>query len=274
MDNHKTELVHVEGRDVQRARMHPLVGAAMDRGAITDPATLRELLAVQRDWEAGEAKKAYTRALAALKADLPTVIAKDALVDFTSEKSGKRTTYRHTTLAAVMDAVTEPLTRHGFSLSWTPATSERSVRVTCRLTHTEGHHEEATLEAPPDGSGMKSPAQGIASTITLLSRYSALALLGIATRDMTEPAGEQQPTEPDLTEVDAAKNMRAAAAIVKAGRKREDAEQLVGRVVAQWTRADLRKIKAWLEPKSERQPSEDEQRQQDEDLRQAARENA
>lgn len=241
-DDHKQAIAHVEPQQLQR--MHPLVGAAMGK-ATFDPATLRELMVLQREWEAGEARKAYTRALAALKSDLPTVIAKDTLVDFTS-REGKRTTYRHASLAAVMDAVTEPLTKHGFSLAWTPAMGERAVKVTCRLTHTEGHFEEAVLEAPADNSGNKSPAQAIASTITLLSRYTALALLGIATRDMTEPTGE-----PDRsTLVDTDRNMRAARAVTKAGRKLEDAEAHIGRSVREWTGTDLTKLREWLPPKA------------------------
>lgn len=224
-------------------RMHPLVGAAMAKGQI-DPQTLRDLLAVQREWEAGEARKAYTRALAALKCDLPTVIRRDQVVDFTT-KNGQRTRYTHTSLAAVMDAITEPLTRHGFSLSWTPAIGERNVKVTCRLTHTEGHHEEATLEAPPDTSGLKSSAQAIASTVTLLQRYTALAILGIATADMPEATGRSaDPSEV----VDVQRNMRAAAWATKRGRTRAQAEEHLGKPVAEWTGADLEELRAWAEP--------------------------
>jgi len=97
-----------------------------------------------------------------------------------------------------LDSVTEPLTRHGFSLGWVPTTGDRGeVRVTCRLTHAEGHSEETTLVAPPDTSGLKNPAQAIASTITLLQRYTALSLLGIATADTTDPTPDEPPQRID-----------------------------------------------------------------------------
>lgn len=243
---HKATIVRAEPQEMQR--MHPLVGAAMAQGSI-DPATLRDLLAVQREWEAGEARKAYTRALAALKRDLPTVIERDAVVDFTN-RSGQRTFYRHATLAGVMDAITDPLTAHGFALGWTPAVDGHSIKVTCRLTHTEGHTEEATLAAPADTSGSKSPAQAIASTVTLLSRYTALALLGIATRDMPEPSGEGEratTTDEESGRVDADRNFKALRAIGKAGRTRAEAEALVGRPLPRWTVGDLAEIREWLE---------------------------
>lgn len=211
--------------------MHPLVSAAIQSGSL-DPATLKQLLDVQREWEAGEAKKEFARAMTALKRDLPTVIRRDQKVDFGTSKG--RTTYTHTSLAAAMEAVTGPLCAHGFAISWTPAVTDRgSVRVTCRLTHSGGHSEEATLEAPADTSGNKSPSQGVASTVTLLSRYTALALLGIATADMADPSA------PDLSTVDTRRNLRAAGRLVKAGLTRSDGEARLGKTVEQWTMSDL-----------------------------------
>lgn len=238
-------------------RMHPLVSAAMRSGALADPATLRELLAVQREWEAGEARKAYARALAALKRDLPTVIDRDSTVDFTS-KAGARTFYTHSSLAGVMDAITGPLTQHGFSLSWVTTSGERgSVRVTCRLTHSEGHQEDGcALEAPPDTSGSKSPAQAIASTITLLERYTALATLGIATKDMPEPAPRPDDAPKDVGDVvDPGKNLRAAKWLADRGIAREEVERRIGRPVSEWTAADLEAVRAFAKPPAETKPS-------------------
>lgn len=224
--------------------MHPLVKAALASGTL-EPATLREMLALQRDWEQGEAKKAFTRALVALKRDLPTVIQRDSTVDYTN-KSGMRTRFKHASLAAVMDAITEPMTAHGFSLAWTPSTDDKgsivTVRVTARLTHAEGHSEETTISAPADTSGNKNSAQAVASTITLLSRYAALALLGIATRDMKDP----EPSEPDPDRIDTARNLRAVGRLTKLGKKREDAEAFIGRPVAEWTAADLERLTQWV----------------------------
>lgn len=253
-DDHKTTIITAPTTAPER--MHPLVAMAM-RGGTLDPATLRDMLALQREWEAGEARKAYARALAALKRDLPTVIGKDSTVDFTGQ-SGKRTFYKHTSLAGVMDAITAPLTQHGFSLAWIPSTGERgAVRVACRLTHAEGHHEECSLEAPADTSGSKSPAQAVASTITLLSRYTALALLGIATADMNEPTGEKPP---DVGDVDAATNLRAAKWLADRGISREEVEKHIGRPVSGWTAADLVEVRAYAKTKDPKTARTDDER--------------
>lgn len=248
-DAHATTIMHAPAD--APLRMHPMVSAAMAAGSLAaDPTTLRELLAVQREWEAGEARKAYTRALAALKRDLPTVIAKDATVDYTGN-SGRRTRYTHASLAGVMEAVTEPLTRHGFSLAWEPGNGNAGeVSVTCRLTHSEGHSEACTLKAPADTSGQKSSAQAVMSTITLLSRYTALALLGIATKDMKEPppgdptSGEAEPA------IDTERNLRAAKKLADLGIPVADAERHIGRPVHEWTLADRNAMPAFVESRS------------------------
>ena len=239
-DTHKAAIVTAPTEKIER--MHPLVQAAMASGALADPATLRELLSVQREWEAGEARKSYSRALAALKRDLPTVIAKDATVDYNSAKG--RTFYKHASLAGVMDAITEPLTAHGFSLAWIPSTGEKgAVRVTCRLTHQDDQHEECALEAGADASGSKSPPQAIASTITLLSRYTALALLGIATADMPEDGATEREAPKDA--VDAGRNLRAARWLAERKVTSEMAEAHVGRPISAWTADDLERLRAF-----------------------------
>lgn len=250
-DSHKTAVTVIDRTDVAPA-MSPVVAAGM---AILQqspsPETLRALLDVQREWERGEARKAFTRALVDLKRDLPAIIAKDATVDFTSAKG--RTHYRHATLAGVLDAVVEPMSRHGFSHSWIPSTGPGGVTVICRLTHSAGHYEETTISAPLDDSGGKNKVQGVGSTITYLQRYTLLAILGVATGDMPEPTGEPPPAPADS--IDTARNLRAVEAIRKAGRTIEAAQALVGRRVPEWTTADLDKLRAWLAPAPQEEPA-------------------
>jgi len=213
--------------------LNPALRAIMERDLPTE--TVREMLQIQREWEAGEARKAYTTAMVALKQVLPTVLKRDKSVAF------KQVRYTHLSLAGMMDAVTGPLTTHGFSLGWEPSTDAKAgVSVTCRLTHAQGHSETCTIAAPIDTSGSKSTAQGVASTITLLQRYTALSLLGIATADMREPAG---PPDPD--HVDSERNLRAVAKLRALDRSAADAEAYIGKKVSAWTSADLESLGPW-----------------------------
>ncbi len=231
-DDHDKAIQVVEVDRPDALRMHPVVRAMLDAGP--RPEDIGKLLSVQREWEAGEARKAYTAAMVSLKAALPAVIGRDQVVAY------GQTRYTHTSLAAAVDAVVPHLTAHGFSHGWEPSTSERTVTITCRLTHCAGHSESATISAPPDTGGKKNPAQAVASTITLLQRYTLLSILGIATADMKDP----RPASPDL--VDVAKNQRAAAHVRSIGRDIEEAERAIGRPSVEWTTEDLGKLRQWL----------------------------
>lgn len=165
---------------------HPLVKMAMDAGPL-DTASLGALMAMQKEWEAGMAKKAYTRALIDMKRELPQVLGRDKRVIFET-RGGGSTTYTHTSLAAAVEAITPHVCNHGFSLDFkTRSTEKGHVEVMCTLTHRDGHAESSALAAPPETSGTKNPVQAVASTVTLLERYTMLALLGIATKDHTDP---------------------------------------------------------------------------------------
>lgn len=234
MDAHDKAVTVIEKNEVDR--MHPVVRAALAQAP--DVATLGELLKLQREHEAAEARRAYTSAIVDLKRDLPTVIKRDAKVGFGSGKGA--THYTHSSLAEVMDAVTGPLTRHGFSLSWVPSTNERGVSVVCRITHAQGHSESCEIQAPADKSGSKGAAQGVASTITMLQRYTALALLGIATRDMKDPSPEPEPDS-----VDPAQNAKAVTSLRKVGKSKADAEERLGVRFDAWSAGNLEILRKW-----------------------------
>ena len=232
---------HIPPAAVERTRpteqLHPLVEQGMAAMRThPDPLLLRELLAVQREWEAGEARKLYTAAMVALKRDLPTVLARDRVVDYQGGKG--RVYYTHVSLAAVIAAVTDHLGAHGFSLGYEVAAGPGLVTVRCRLTHAAGHSEATELSAPPDTAGGKGPAQAIASTITLLQRYTAMALLGLASADQEEPAGESA-----APNVDPQRNLAAAGWLDSHGYAVPEFEARFQRAVQYWTAADLDEIR-------------------------------
>jgi hypothetical protein len=158
--------------------------------------------------------------------------------------------YSHTTLAAMMETVMPHLIANGFSMTWdSPAPSKPGlIAVTAILTHVGGHSERTTLEAPPDTAGSKSAPQAVASTATMLQRYTALLRLGLVTRDIDEPANETK-AKPAADEVNTDRNMKAMAELVKAGKTKAQAEDFVKRSVENWTTADLKSLWEWVKPK-------------------------
>lgn len=223
--------------------LHPMANAIL--AANPTPDTLRELMALDREWRRDVAKKAYTQALVNLKRELPPFIDKDAEVDFTGAKG--RVNYRHASFAGASVAIKEPLENNGFAITFpNPAVAPdgKSVTVTARLTHMEGHYEEATLSGPPDLSGSKNALQGIASAVTYLQRYTTLLLLGLATAGMKEPAGDSHNGD----RIDTDRNIQAVNHFIKLGRKKGEVEAYVGKPVAEWTLSDLDRLREWGKP--------------------------
>lgn len=221
--------------------LHPLVEAVLQRDASVED--LRAFLELQREYEAGEAKKAFDVAMVGLKRELPHVVEHNREASFSGR--GGNVSYSYADLASVVSAVVDILTDHGFSHAWHPSTTQQSVTVRTVLSHQAGHSISVELTSPIDNRGSKSAPQAILATITSLQRYGLLSILGLATADMREPHGAEQ-AEPAPESVDEGRNLRAAAAIRKAKGSVADWERRLGRATAHWTAADLAEIRSAL----------------------------
>lgn len=166
---------------------------AIERGADIDQ--LERLMDLQQRWEEKEAKKSFSRALAAFKANPPKIV-KDAQVDFTSKNTGERTSYDHATLGNVCNAIGGALSDHGLSYRWETIQEDGDITVTCILSHEDGHSESTPLTAAPDNSGKKNSIQAIGSTVTYLQRYTLLSATGMAVMGMDDDGrGGSEPIE-------------------------------------------------------------------------------
>jgi hypothetical protein len=123
-------------------------------------------------------------------------------------KGGGRRTYRYPTHDEVALKVADWMAPFGLAVMWIPSQSKGQVSITCRITHSAGHHEDFTMTAPEDTSGLKSPIQAIASTKTYLERYTLLAGLGLSSRELGDrdddgsgPPKEVSPAPPTMPPV-------------------------------------------------------------------------
>lgn len=244
MDEHQPlTVIH---QSAPATQLHPLVQmmqATMATGGPPDITLMREVFQLQREFEADNARKSFTRALVALKRDLPAIIAHDSVVDFDSAKG--RTHYTHSSMAAVMEAITGPLGNHGFTITYSPAVLDNGkVAITCRLTHSDGHVQESTVSAPADNGSGRNALQAIASSMTYLQRYTVLSMLGIATKDMKEPEPEYNPNEP----ADHNRILKAVTWLGTVGKTKAQAEDYLKRPMEMWTDGDLDNIKVWAKP--------------------------
>ncbi len=169
----------------QAATPSVLLAMAVQQGADLD--RLERLMALQERWEANEARKAFVEAMTMFKAE-PLEIFKRKEVGYTT-KEGDFVGYKHATLSDVSDVVVPAMARHGLSHRWDVEQRDGRIFVSCVVTHKSGHSEFVKLDSAPDNSGKKNAIQQVASAIQYLQRYSLLAIVGLATKDMHDDDG-------------------------------------------------------------------------------------
>jgi len=146
--------------------------------------------------EARQAKIAFTKALAAAKAELKPIM-KTREVDYTPQGK-QRVNYRHEDLAGIEEQAGPILTKHGLSYTYESDNGpEKPITVTCVLEHVDGHSTRTPLSAGADTSGGKNSLQAIASAVTYLQRYTLKLALGLSVShdDDGKAAGESEPPE-------------------------------------------------------------------------------
>ena len=152
-----------------------MLNMAVSQGADLDKLT--KLMDLQERWEKNEARKAYVSAITAFKANPPKILK-------TKDVGFGKTSYKHATLDNASELIGAALAEHGISHRWDVEQLEGGViRVTCILTHVQGHCEHVPMQASPDTSGSKNSIQAIGSTTSYLQRYTLFAATGLAAKD-------------------------------------------------------------------------------------------
>jgi len=120
-----------------------------------------------------DAMIAFNSDMAAMQADLPTVI----------EDGKGHNNAKYATLEQINKTIRPALQRHGFAVTFKTSQEANVVNVTAVLSHRQGHSQESTLSVPNDTSGNKNTVQAIGSSVSYGKRYALCALLNISTGD-------------------------------------------------------------------------------------------
>jgi ERF superfamily len=162
---------------------------AVMRGLSID--VINNMVVLHKQFAADAAKRDFDDAFAKAKAEIK-VVDKDAHVGFKSKDKDKADTdYDHDTLAGIYAAAVPALSKYGLSHSFdvdqvmlpgdNPGEFTQRITVTCIISGL-GHSKQVKMSGPPDTEGKKTGLKAIASTVTMLSRYTLRAALGLASR--------------------------------------------------------------------------------------------
>ena len=192
-----------------------------------DVAKLQQLLAVKKEWEADEARKAFVVALAAFKANPPEIY-KSNRVHFDTQKGP--TDYKHATLSDASSILGEAGSKVGLSHRWNVVQKDGKIAVTCILMHVLGHAESVTMECGADLTGNKNSIQAIGSAVTYLQRYTVFSAYGIAAKTDIDDDGQasEPPAKPIQGPQEAAAPPTPDPVVIRPGTvKKKGAEFLV-----------------------------------------------
>jgi hypothetical protein len=154
-----------------RSTMEMVQQAVMNGASIE---VLERLMAMHERYEATLARKAFYEAKAEFKAKAPAIF---------KDMDNKQYGSKYSSIGAVVNPINEALGQHGLDTRWEFDQGEKSIKVTCFLTHTMGHFEKVSLSGPPDVSGQKNPIQQIKSTTTYLKLATFEAVTGVASKE-------------------------------------------------------------------------------------------
>lgn len=152
-----------------------LLQIAVEKGVDIDQ--LEKLMSLQERWNEQEAKKRFNEAVNQFQANKPDLI-KGKKVDFKTQTG--RVSYNYNPLPKIQKAVDPVLSNYGLSYKWEQSTEGGKIRITCIISHVEGHCEKTWLESDLDTSGKKNTIQSLGSTVTYLKRYTLENALGLS----------------------------------------------------------------------------------------------
>lgn len=185
--------------DTKLVQMNPqsLIKLAINKGAGVEQ--LEKLMALQERWQANQAKQTFFDAMTTFQAECP-MLKKTKKVDY-SLKTGGRTKYSYAPLGSIANQIKAVIKKCGLSYRWTIQDDEKTINVTCIVSHKDGHSESTTMSGNLDATGSKNAIQQRGSTVTYLQRYTLIGALGITSADDDTDGNGKVPEskKPELT---------------------------------------------------------------------------
>lgn len=142
-----------------------------------DVEKMERLLAMQERILTRNAEVSFNTAMRAAQEEMPKVL---------RNKRNDQTNSKYADLEKVNDAIVPVYTRHGFSLSFGTADSplEGHIRLTCLVSHIEGHSRPYQCDMPLDMAGLKGNQNKTAthahgSTMSYGRRYLTLLIFNV-----------------------------------------------------------------------------------------------
>lgn len=142
---------------------------------------LERLMAMKERYDKDQSRKLFFEALADFQNKCPE-LRKNKKVN-AQLKDGGRLEYDYAPIADIDRQIKELMKECGLTKRWEFEDDKGTIKVSCIITHTNGHFERTTMSANADDSGKKNSIQARGSSIEYMKRYTLIGALGITTAD-------------------------------------------------------------------------------------------
>lgn len=177
-----------------------ILANAIEKGVDIDQ--LEKLMGMVERWEKNQARKSFFKALASFQAMCP-VIKKNKTAQIKSEKGSY--SYKYAELGNIEVQIKSAMEQCGLTKRWEYGEEGGQQKVSCLITHIDGHTETTEMKADKDNSGGKNAIQQKGSANTYMERYTLLGGLGIVAAEdndgrgaKTTPEPQPEPTEEEV----------------------------------------------------------------------------
>jgi hypothetical protein len=170
----ETQALTNKESQLQETNPGQLLAMAVDKDL--DIEKLAKLMELQREYNADLARKAFFHAFIQFQSNSPE-LRKSKMVSFGD------TQYHYAPLADIVRQIKDTCKECGLSYRWEIEDTKEEIKVTCIVTHIDGHSERTTMTANPDTSGKKNSIQARGSAIEYMKRYTLIGALGLSTAD-------------------------------------------------------------------------------------------
>lgn len=188
------KLQKIEAQPLEVGAHHEAVNffAVIARAAsdpAVDPGKMRELLAMRKELEAEEAKKAYDQAMSEFQGMCPIIEKRKAVL----QKNSTAVRYYFAPLDDIVRQTRDIIRQCGFSFTITAEVDQGWVKAFCHTTHFRGHTRVSEFKVPIDPEAYMSVTQRYAAALTFAKRYAFANAFGILTgdEDVDANAGEK-----------------------------------------------------------------------------------
>lgn len=168
---------------------------------------IRDLMQLQKEWEKGQAEKAFNLAMAAFQKACPVIRKKNVV----KSKTGSER-YKFASIGDIVSQVKDLIAANDLYYDFTTEDSLEFLNVTCTVTHSAGHSKATSFKLPIGKEEYMTDVQKYGARLTFGKRYAFCNAFGITTAEEDTDAREPKDETGNPSLID---NMQQAVELCK-----------------------------------------------------------